>query len=237
MNSKSITKTKKLSVKDAYSVDVFVDSNGVCWYLERFENEENRKKFERICSYDFATDTEIKDYLVFDCIGDSNTYDNYKGWIYEDFYDFEYIDSDFIVCNKSRRKRIDDSWKYSDSLVVIDKKDKTQKELVLENSDDCLVDFVKVQNDYYTALSTLDGYFEIQKINLETLEKESLVKRNSLFYREIEVRDNRIYFIKKTDWNTQKAEIFYYDVLENQFFECEKIIPEEYFEKLEGNNK
>ena len=107
----------------------------------------------------------------------------------------------------------------------------------MENFDDCLVDFVKVQNDYYTALSTLDGYFEIQKINLETLEKESLVKRNSLFYRKIEVRDNRIYFINKTDWNTQKAEIFYYDVLENQFFECEKIIPEEYFEKLEGNNK
>lgn len=237
VNSKSITKTKKLSVKDVYSVDVFVDSNGVCWYLERFENEENRKKFERICSYDFATDTEIKDYLVFDCIGDSNTYDNYKGWIYEDFYDFEYIDSDFIVCNKSRRKRIDDSWKYLDSLVVIDKKDKTQREFVLENFDDCLVDFVKVQNDYYIALRTLDGYFEIQKINLETLEKESLVKRNSLFYRKIEVRDNRIYFINKTDWNTQKAEIFYYDVLENQFFECEKIIPEEYFEKLEGNNK
>ena len=107
----------------------------------------------------------------------------------------------------------------------------------MENFDDCLVDFVKVQNDYYIALCTLDGYFEIQKINLETLEKESLVKRNSLFYRKIEGRDNRIYFINKTDWNTQQAEIFYFDVLENQIFECEKIIPEEYFEKLEGNNK
>ena len=73
VNSKTITKEKTLVEEDTLDVDVFVDSDGICWYLERFENKENRKKFERICSYDFATDTEIKDYLVFDCIGDSNT--------------------------------------------------------------------------------------------------------------------------------------------------------------------
>ena len=73
---------------------------------------------------------------------------------------------------------------------------------------------------------------EIQKINLETIKRESLVKQNLFNYSKIETRDNRIYFIYKTEDNIQKAEIKYFDVLENNFHECETLVLEEYFEKL-----
>ena len=69
INSKSITKTKKIDVK-VINTEVFVDSNGICWYLERFENTDDGKVYEKISSYDFATDIETKDYFVFDCVGD-----------------------------------------------------------------------------------------------------------------------------------------------------------------------
>ena len=48
----------------------------------------------------------------------------------------------------------------------------------------------------------------------------------------MEVKNNKIYFIYKTEDNIQKAEIKYFDVLENKFHECETLVLEEYFEKL-----
>jgi hypothetical protein len=50
----------------------------------------------------------------------------------------------------------------------------------------------------------------------------------------MEVRDNKIYFIDKTNSEIE-AEIYYFDVQDNNFYECEKINLEEYFEKLEEN--
>lgn len=232
VNSKSITKTKKLSVKDAYSVDVFVDSNGVCWYLEYFEKD--GKKFERMCSYDFATDIEIKDYLVFDCIGESNTYDNYKGWIYEDYYSLEYIDSEFIVIRKNMVDRSEENLEESNSYLVINKNDKSQKAFKFDDSETYIKDFVKIHDEYYIILHSSDDKLEIQKVNMKTLERKSLLKRNSLWYSKMEVRDNKIYFIDKTDSEIE-AKIYYFDVQDNNFYECEKINLEEYFEKLEEN--
>ena len=69
---------------------------------------------------------------------------------------------------------------------------------------------------------------------MKTLERKSLLKRNSLWYSKMEVRDNKIYFIDKTDSEIE-AEIYYFDVQDNNFYECEKINLEEYFEKLEEN--
>ena len=50
VNSKSITKTKKIDV-NVHNTEVFVDSNGICWYLERFENNDDGKVYEKIGSY------------------------------------------------------------------------------------------------------------------------------------------------------------------------------------------
>ena len=228
INSKSITKTKKIDVK-VRNTEVFVDSNGICWYLERFENNDDGKVYEKISSYDFATDIETKDYFVFDCVGDSE-YDNYDGWINEDFYHFEYVDSDYVVCKKISYDRSKEKQQDSISYIVINNKDKTTAEFELDNPNDYLKDFVKIQNDYY--IITKNEELEIQKINLETIKRESLVKQNLFNYSKIETRDNRIYFIYKTEDNIQKAEIKYFDVLENKFHECETIVLEEYFEKL-----
>jgi len=228
INSKSITKTKKIDVK-VRNTEVFVDSNGICWYLERFENNDDGKVYEKISSYDFATDIETKDYFVFDCVGDSE-YDNYDGWINEDFYHFEYVDSDYVVCKKISYDRSKEKQQDSISYIVINNKDKTTAEFELDNPNDYLKDFVKIQNDYY--IITKNEELEIQKINLETIKRESLVKQNLFNYSKIETRDNRIYFIYKTEDNIQKAEIKYFDVLENKFHECETLVLEEYFEKL-----
>ena len=228
VNSKSITKTKKIDV-NVHNTEVFVDSNGICWYLERLENTEDNKVYEKISSYDFATDIETKDYFVFDCVGDSE-YDKYDGWINEDFYHFEYVDSDYIVCKKNSYDRSKENQQESKSYIVINKKDKSATEFELDNPNDFLNDFVKIQNDYY--IITKNEELEIQKINLETFKLESLVKQNLFKYSKIETRDNRIYFIYKTEDNIQKAEIKYFDVLENKFHECETLVLEEYFEKL-----
>ena len=231
VNSKSITKTKKIDV-NAHNTEFFVDSNGICWYLERFENTEDNKVYEKISSYDFATDIETKDYFVFDCVGDSE-YDKYDGWINEDFYHFEYVDSDYIVCKKISYDRSKEKQQDSISYIVINNKDKSTTEFKLDNPNDYLNDFVKIQNDYYIITKNYSSEeFEIQKINLETFKLESLVKQNLFKYSKIETRDNRIYFIYKTEDNIQKAEIKYFDVLENKFHECETLVLEEYFEKL-----
>ena len=231
VNSKSITKTKKIDV-NVHNTEFFVDSNGICWYLERFENTDDGKVYEKISSYDFATDIETKDYFVFDCVGDSK-YDKYDGWINEDFYHFEYVDSDYIVCKKNSYDRSKENQQESKSYIVINKKDKSTTEFELDNPNDFLNDFVKIQNDYYIITKNYTSEeFEIQKINLETFKRESLVKQNLFKYSKIETRDNRIYFIYKTEDNIQKAEIKYFDVLENKFHECETLVLEEYFEKL-----
>ena len=231
VNSKSITKTKKIDV-NVHNTEFFVDSNGICWYLERFENTEDNKVYEKISSYDFATDIETKDYFVFDCVGDSE-YDKYDGWINEDYYHFEYVDSDYIVCRKISYDRSKEKQQDSISYIVINNKDKSTAEFELDDYNDYLKDFVKIQNDYYIITKNYTSEeFEIQKINLETMSKESLVKQNLFNYSKIETRDNRIYFIYKTEDNIQKAEIKYFDVLENKFHECETLVLEEYFEKL-----
>lgn len=231
INSKSITKTKKIDV-NVHNTELFVDSNGICWYLERFENTDDGKLYEKISSYDFATDIETKDYFVFDCVGDSE-YDKYDGWINEDFYHFEYVDSDYIVCKKISYDRSKENQQDSISYIVINNKDKTTAEFKLDDYNDYLKDFVKIQNDYYIITKNYTSEeLEIQKINLETIKRESLVKQNLFNYSKIETRDNRIYFIYKTEDNIQKAEIKYFDVLENKFHECETLALEEYFEKL-----
>ena len=231
VNSKSITKTKKIDV-NIHNTEVFVDSNGICWYLERFENNDDGKVYEKIISYDFATDIETKDYFVFDCVGNSE-YDKYDGWINEDFYHFEYVDSDYIVCKKNSYDRSKENQQESKSYIVINKKDKSTTEFELDNPNDFFNDFVKIQNDYYIITKNYSSYeFEIQKINLETMSRESLVKQNLFNYSKIETRDNRIYFIYKINDDIQQAEIKYFDALENNFHECETLALEEYFEKL-----
>lgn len=93
---------------------------------------------------------------------------------------------------------------------------------------------MKIHDEYYIILHSSDDKLEIQKVNMKTLERKSLLKRNSLWYSKMEVRDNKIYFIDKTDSEIE-AEIYYFDVQDNNFYECEKINLEEYFEKLEEN--
>ena len=231
VNSKSFTKVKKIKV-EGYA-EVFVDSDGVCWYLECFSNKENGKVFERISSYNFATDTEIKDFIVFDCIGDSNTYDEYKGWIYKDNYQLIFVTSEYIVLKKSSYDRSEEDQEETSCYIVINKNDKTKKEFKLDSKNDYIKDFVKIQNEYYMIIDSSDDKFEIQKINFETLERTPLLLRKTLLYKNMEVRNNRIYFIDKTDWNIQEAEIQYFDVLENKFVECEKLVIEDFFEKIE----
>ena len=223
VNSKSITKTKKIDI-NVHNINVFVDSNGICWYLERLENNDDGKVYEKISSYDFTTDIETKDYFVFDCVEDSKNVD---------YYHFEYVDSDYIVCKKNSYDRSKEKQQESISYIVINKKDKSTTEFELDNPNDFLNDFVKIQNDYYIITENYSSdEFEIQKINLETMSKESLVKQNLFNYSKIEKRDNRIYFIYKINDDIQKAEIKYFDALENNFHECETLALEEYFEKL-----
>ena len=122
----------------------------------------------------------------------------------------------------------------SNSYLVINKNDKSQKAFKFDDSETYIKDFVKIHDEYYIILHSSDDKLEIQKVNMKTLERKSLLKRNSLWYSKMEVRDNKIYFIDKTDSEIE-AEIYYFDVQDNNFYECEKINLEEYFEKLEEN--
>lgn len=230
VNSKNITKSKAISVED-YETDIFIDSNDTCWYLERFEKKDLNKIYARICSYDFNTDTEANTFIEFDCVGDS-IYDNFDGWINEDFYHFEYIDSDYIICKKNSHDKSKANQSETTSIVFINRKNNSTKEIKLDNPEDFLRNLVKIQNDYYSVIQSSDKKIKINKINQETLDSTLLAEIDNLNYTKIEVKNNRIYFINITNGEIQKAKIQYFDIFDNKFYENKEIILEEYFEKL-----
>ena len=68
------------------------------------------------------------------------------------------------------------------------------------------------------------------RLDLKNATKEKIFEKEYAFYNRTEVRDNRIYFIYKSDYKKPEVNISYYDILENKYHECEKFVLEEYFE-------
>lgn len=231
VNSRAVTKVKE--IKSESSLDeIFVDENGVCWFLDFTEDSKTKKEFVQIGFYDFATDTEDRDFLVFECEDDSAVYDEYEGWICFDRYSLRYVDSDYLVCIK---RTYDESEHLNNvvkkSLIVINRENKSQKEIVIENPDDSGVrEILKINNCYYVIINDGMEKTNVCRLDLKNATKEKIFEKEYAFYNRTEVRDNRIYFIYKSDYQASEANISYYDILENKYHECEKFVLEEYFE-------